>query len=167
MIQRLQNALISLSLVLSCFAWFLFVSFSLLRSLKLTSTIYLFLFLCFWLSLMLVSTGERQEWMETLQTTTRPPSCGSQKRSDSLSHLFSTNKRGLLELRSYKGRVLVSLAGSKVRLCKTEQVLLAPRGHPLYRMTASCLKREDNNHSLFESDKTELFMKEMEMFMHV
>ncbi|KAM4536920.1 arf-GAP with Rho-GAP domain, ANK repeat and PH domain-containing protein 2 isoform 1-T3 [Odontesthes bonariensis] len=65
--------------------------------------------------------GERQEWMETLKTATRPPACGSQKRSDSLSHLSSTNKRGLLELRGYKGRVLVSLVGSKVRLCKTEQ----------------------------------------------
>ncbi len=88
-----------------------------------------------------VSTGERQEWMETLQTATRPPACGSQKRSDSLPRPSSTNKRGLLELRGYKGRVLVSLAGSKVRLCKTEQVLPAPPGLPLYRMTASCLKR--------------------------
>ncbi|KAI3376380.1 hypothetical protein L3Q82_016862 [Scortum barcoo] len=65
--------------------------------------------------------GERQEWMETLQTTTRPPACGSQKPSDSLPRPSSTNKRGLLELRGYKGRLLVSLAGSKVRLCKTEQ----------------------------------------------
>ncbi|XP_039997410.1 arf-GAP with Rho-GAP domain, ANK repeat and PH domain-containing protein 2 [Xiphias gladius] len=65
--------------------------------------------------------GERQEWMETLQTAKRPPACGSQKPSDSLSHPSSTNKRGLLELRGYKGRVVVSLAGSKVRLCKTEQ----------------------------------------------
>ncbi|KAL3046378.1 hypothetical protein OYC64_004396 [Pagothenia borchgrevinki] len=65
--------------------------------------------------------GERQEWMETLQTATRPPACGSQKRSDSLPHPPSTNKQGLLDLRGYKGRVLVSLAGSKVRLCKTEQ----------------------------------------------
>uniref|UniRef100_A0A669CCW8 ArfGAP with RhoGAP domain, ankyrin repeat and PH domain 2 n=1 Tax=Oreochromis niloticus TaxID=8128 RepID=A0A669CCW8_ORENI len=60
--------------------------------------------------------GERQEWMETLQTATRPPACGSQKRSGTLPHASSTNKRGLLELRGYKGRVLVSLAGSKVRL---------------------------------------------------
>lgn len=126
-----------------------------------------FPFLCYWLSLMLVSTGERQEWMETLQTATRLPPCGSQKRSDSLSHLSSTNKRGLLELRSYKGRVLVSLTGSKVRLCKTEQVLSAPPGHPLYRMTASCLKWEDNNRSLFEADETERFIKEKGMFMHV
>lgn len=96
---------------------------------------------CFCLSLMHVSTGERQEWMETLQTATRPPACGSQKRSNSLSHPSSTNKRGLLELRGYKGRVLVSLAGSKVRLCKTEQVLPTPPGLPLYRMTASCLKK--------------------------
>ncbi|XP_070710813.1 arf-GAP with Rho-GAP domain, ANK repeat and PH domain-containing protein 2 [Pempheris klunzingeri] len=65
--------------------------------------------------------GERQEWMETLQTATRPPARSSQKCSDSLPYPSSTNKRGLLELRGYKGRVLVSLAGSKVRLCKTEQ----------------------------------------------
>lgn len=92
----------------------------------------------FCLSLMHMSTGERQEWMETLQTATRPPACGSQKRSGTLPHASSTNKRGLLELRGYKGRVLVSLAGSKVRLCKTEQVLPTPSGLPLYRMTASC-----------------------------
>ncbi|CAG5929182.1 unnamed protein product [Menidia menidia] len=65
--------------------------------------------------------GERQEWMEALQTATRPPACGSQKRADSLSRVSPTNKRGTLELRGYKGRVLVSLVGSKVRLCKTEQ----------------------------------------------
>uniref|UniRef100_H2UKC4 ArfGAP with RhoGAP domain, ankyrin repeat and PH domain 2 n=1 Tax=Takifugu rubripes TaxID=31033 RepID=H2UKC4_TAKRU len=62
--------------------------------------------------------GERQEWVEALQTATQAPVCGSQKPSDSLP---SANKLGLLELRGYKGRVLVSLAGSKVRLCKTEQ----------------------------------------------
>ncbi|MEQ2287612.1 hypothetical protein AMECASPLE_014396 [Ameca splendens] len=84
--------------------------------------------------------GERQEWMVTLQTATRPPASSSQKHSDSLPHLSSTNKRGLLELRGYKGRVLVSLVGSKVRLCKTEQVLPTPLGAPLYRMTASCLR---------------------------
>uniref|UniRef100_A0A674MHQ9 ArfGAP with RhoGAP domain, ankyrin repeat and PH domain 2 n=1 Tax=Takifugu rubripes TaxID=31033 RepID=A0A674MHQ9_TAKRU len=60
----------------------------------------------------------RQEWVEALQTATQAPVCGSQKPSDSLP---SANKLGLLELRGYKGRVLVSLAGSKVRLCKTEQ----------------------------------------------
>lgn len=101
---------------------------------------HLLLSLCFCFSLVHMSTGERQEWMETLQTATRPPACSSQKRSDSLPHLSSTNKRGLLELRGCKGRVLVSLVGSKVRLCKTEQVLLTPPGPPLYRMTASCLK---------------------------
>lgn len=119
-------------------------------------------FPCSCLSLMHLSTGERQEWMETLQTAKRPPACGSQKPSDSLSHPSSTNKRGLLELRGYKGRVVVSLAGSKVRLCKTEQVLPAPLGLPLYKMTASCLKKDDNNHSLFEADEIE-----MEMFMNV
>lgn len=58
-----------------------------------------------------------------LQTATQTNVCSSQKPSDSLPHLPTANKLGLLELRGYKGRVLVSLAGSKVRLCKTEQVL--------------------------------------------
>uniref|UniRef100_A0A8D3A5L7 Uncharacterized protein n=1 Tax=Scophthalmus maximus TaxID=52904 RepID=A0A8D3A5L7_SCOMX len=65
--------------------------------------------------------GERQEWMEALQSATRPPACGSQKSPDGLPYPSSANKRGPLELRGYKGRVVVSLAGSKVRLCKTEQ----------------------------------------------
>ncbi|XP_061620373.1 arf-GAP with Rho-GAP domain, ANK repeat and PH domain-containing protein 2 isoform X2 [Phyllopteryx taeniolatus] len=64
--------------------------------------------------------GERREWMETLQTVARPSARGSQTRR-SLRRRSSTNKRGVLEVRAYKGRVLVSLAGSKVRLCKTEQ----------------------------------------------
>ncbi|KAM9335311.1 arf-GAP with Rho-GAP domain, ANK repeat and PH domain-containing protein 2 [Symphorus nematophorus] len=87
--------------------------------------------------------GERQEWMETLQTATRPPACGSQKRSDSLPHPSSTNKRGLLELRGYKGRVLVSLAGSKVRLCKTEQDYKAGLAIAEVELTAANIKDVD------------------------
>uniref|UniRef100_A0A672J1J9 ArfGAP with RhoGAP domain, ankyrin repeat and PH domain 2 n=1 Tax=Salarias fasciatus TaxID=181472 RepID=A0A672J1J9_SALFA len=62
----------------------------------------------------------RAEREGTTSASLSPLCC---KRSDSLLllHPSSTNKRGLLELRGYKGRVLVSLAGSKVRLCKTEQ----------------------------------------------
>lgn len=97
---------------------------------------------CVCLTLVHVSIGERQEWIEALQTATQPPACGSQKRSNTLPHLSSTNKRGLLELRGYKGKVLVSLVGSKVRLCKTEQVLPTPSGTPLYRVTATYLKEE-------------------------
>lgn len=67
-----------------------------------------------------MSTGERQEWVEALQTATQAPVGGSQKPPRSPP---SANKLGLLELRGYKGRVLASLAGSKVRLCKSEQVL--------------------------------------------
>lgn len=70
-----------------------------------------------------VSTGERQEWVEALQKAARPPACRSQKRGDSLTRPAPTSKRGPLELRGHKGRVLVSLEGSRVRLCKTEQVL--------------------------------------------
>uniref|UniRef100_UPI003AAFC4B0 arf-GAP with Rho-GAP domain, ANK repeat and PH domain-containing protein 2 isoform X1 n=1 Tax=Centroberyx gerrardi TaxID=166262 RepID=UPI003AAFC4B0 len=86
--------------------------------------------------------GERQEWMETLQTATRPPARGSQKPSDS-SPLPSTNKRGLLELRGYKGRVLVSLAGSKVRLCKTEQDYKAGLAIAEVELTAANIKDVD------------------------
>ncbi|XP_077355434.1 arf-GAP with Rho-GAP domain, ANK repeat and PH domain-containing protein 2 isoform X2 [Festucalex cinctus] len=63
--------------------------------------------------------GERREWMESLQGA-----CGFQTRR-SLCRRSSANKRGVLEVRGYKGRVAVSLAGSKVRLCKTEQDLEA------------------------------------------
>ncbi|XP_047462569.1 arf-GAP with Rho-GAP domain, ANK repeat and PH domain-containing protein 2 [Mugil cephalus] len=87
--------------------------------------------------------GERQEWMETLQTATRPPACGSQKRSNSLTHPSSTNKRGLLELRGYKGRVLVSLAGSKVRLCKTEQDYKAGLAIAEVELTAANIRDVD------------------------
>ncbi|XP_069563766.1 arf-GAP with Rho-GAP domain, ANK repeat and PH domain-containing protein 2 isoform X1 [Brachyistius frenatus] len=87
--------------------------------------------------------GERQEWMETLQTATRPPACGSQKRFDSLSRPGSTNKRGLLELRGYKGRVLVSLAGSKVRLCKTEQDYKAGLAIAEVELTAANIRDVD------------------------
>ncbi|XP_041820950.1 arf-GAP with Rho-GAP domain, ANK repeat and PH domain-containing protein 2 [Chelmon rostratus] len=87
--------------------------------------------------------GERQEWMETLQTATRPPACGSQKRSDSLPRPSSTNKRGLLELRGYKGRVLVSLAGNKVRLCKTEQDYKAGLAIAEVELTAANIRDVD------------------------
>ncbi|XP_069374868.1 arf-GAP with Rho-GAP domain, ANK repeat and PH domain-containing protein 2 isoform X2 [Paralichthys olivaceus] len=87
--------------------------------------------------------GERQEWMETLQSATHPPASGSQKPSDSLLHPSSTNKRGLLELRGYKGRVLVSLAGSKVRLCKTEQDYRAGLAIAQVELTAANIQEVD------------------------
>uniref|UniRef100_A0A3Q2QSQ4 Arf-GAP with Rho-GAP domain, ANK repeat and PH domain-containing protein 2 n=1 Tax=Fundulus heteroclitus TaxID=8078 RepID=A0A3Q2QSQ4_FUNHE len=93
--------------------------------------------------MLMVQTGERKEWMETLQTATRPPASSSQKPSDSLPHLSSTNKRGLLELRGYKGRVLVSLVGSKVRLCKTEQDFRAGLGICEVELTAANIKEVD------------------------
>uniref|UniRef100_A0A3Q1H731 ArfGAP with RhoGAP domain, ankyrin repeat and PH domain 2 n=1 Tax=Anabas testudineus TaxID=64144 RepID=A0A3Q1H731_ANATE len=65
------------------------------------------------------------------------------EKEDSLSHLFSTNKRGLLELRSYKGRVLVSLAGSKVRLCKTEQDYKAGLAITEVELTAANIRDVD------------------------
>uniref|UniRef100_A0A3B3C376 ArfGAP with RhoGAP domain, ankyrin repeat and PH domain 2 n=1 Tax=Oryzias melastigma TaxID=30732 RepID=A0A3B3C376_ORYME len=87
--------------------------------------------------------GERQEWIEALQTATQPPACGSQKRSNTLPHLSSTNKRGLLELRGYKGKVLVSLVGSKVRLCKTEQDFKAGLGISELELIAANIRDVD------------------------
>uniref|UniRef100_A0A3P9M0Q3 ArfGAP with RhoGAP domain, ankyrin repeat and PH domain 2 n=1 Tax=Oryzias latipes TaxID=8090 RepID=A0A3P9M0Q3_ORYLA len=87
--------------------------------------------------------GERQEWIEALQTATQPPAFSSQKRSNTLSHLSSTNKRGLLELRGYKGKVLVSLVGSKVRLCKTEQDYKAGLGISEVELTAANIRDMD------------------------
>ncbi|KAM3849702.1 arf-GAP with Rho-GAP domain, ANK repeat and PH domain-containing protein 2 [Diretmus argenteus] len=88
--------------------------------------------------------GERHEWMETLQTAARPPACGSQKPPDSSSPLpSSTNKRTLLDLRGYKGRVLVSLVGSKVRLCKTEQDYKAGLAIAEVELTAATIKDVD------------------------
>ncbi|KAM6908958.1 arf-GAP with Rho-GAP domain, ANK repeat and PH domain-containing protein 2 [Xenentodon cancila] len=87
--------------------------------------------------------AERQEWMEALQTATQPPARSSQKRSDTLSHLSSTNKQGMLELRGYKGRVLVSLVGSKVRLCKTEQDYKAGLAISEVELTAANIKDVD------------------------
>ncbi|XP_068611809.1 arf-GAP with Rho-GAP domain, ANK repeat and PH domain-containing protein 2 [Brachionichthys hirsutus] len=87
--------------------------------------------------------GERQEWMEALQAAVRPPACSSQTRSDVLPRHPSTNKRGLLELRGHKGRVLASLAGSKVRLCKTEQDYKAGLAIAEVELTAANIKDVD------------------------
>ncbi|XP_029382071.1 arf-GAP with Rho-GAP domain, ANK repeat and PH domain-containing protein 2 [Echeneis naucrates] len=87
--------------------------------------------------------GERQEWMEILQTPARLPAYSSQKPSDSLSHPSSTNKRGLLELRGYKSRVLVSLMGSKVRLCKTKQDYKAGLAIAEVELTAANIRDVD------------------------
>uniref|UniRef100_H3C452 ArfGAP with RhoGAP domain, ankyrin repeat and PH domain 2 n=1 Tax=Tetraodon nigroviridis TaxID=99883 RepID=H3C452_TETNG len=87
--------------------------------------------------------GEQQEWVEALQTATPAPVCGSQKPSDSLPRPPSANKLGLLELRGYKGRVLVSLAGSKVRLCKTEQDYRAGLAISEVELTAANIRDVD------------------------
>ncbi|KAM4611838.1 LOW QUALITY PROTEIN: arf-GAP with Rho-GAP domain, ANK repeat and PH domain-containing protein 2 [Polymixia lowei] len=87
--------------------------------------------------------GDRQEWIETLQPATRPPARGSQKPSATLPLPSSANKRGLLELRGYKGRVLVSLMGSKVRLSKTEQDYKAGLAITEVDLTAANMKDVD------------------------
>ncbi|XP_028331041.1 arf-GAP with Rho-GAP domain, ANK repeat and PH domain-containing protein 2 [Gouania willdenowi] len=87
--------------------------------------------------------GERQEWIETLLTAKHPPVGGSHKAPDSRPHPSSTNKRGLLELRGYKGKALVSLAGSKVRLCKSEQDFRAGLAITEVELTAANIRDVD------------------------
>ncbi|XP_023996671.1 arf-GAP with Rho-GAP domain, ANK repeat and PH domain-containing protein 2, partial [Salvelinus sp. IW2-2015] len=60
--------------------------------------------------------GERQEWMEALQTAIHSPASISQKPQK-----CGTNKHGSMELRGYKGKVYVSLTGTRFKLCKSEQ----------------------------------------------
>lgn len=81
--------------------------------------------------------GERQEWMEALQTAVRPPP------PPLPSPPPSANRQGLLELRGYKGRVLVSLTGTKIRLCKSEQDFKAGLGIAEVELTAANIRDVD------------------------
>ncbi|KAJ8269315.1 hypothetical protein COCON_G00119220 [Conger conger] len=60
--------------------------------------------------------GDKCDWINALQIAMRTQSSFSQKPSK-----CNANMWGYAELRGCKGRVFVSLMGSKLRLCKTEQ----------------------------------------------
>ncbi|KAM9407748.1 LOW QUALITY PROTEIN: arf-GAP with Rho-GAP domain, ANK repeat and PH domain-containing protein 2 [Salvelinus alpinus] len=82
--------------------------------------------------------GERQEWMEALQTAIHSPASISQKPQK-----CGTNKHGSMELRGYKGKVYVSLTGTRFKLCKSEQDFRAGLGISLIDLTASNIKETD------------------------
>uniref|UniRef100_A0AAZ3S1A5 ArfGAP with RhoGAP domain, ankyrin repeat and PH domain 2 n=1 Tax=Oncorhynchus tshawytscha TaxID=74940 RepID=A0AAZ3S1A5_ONCTS len=87
--------------------------------------------------------GERQEWMEALQTAIRSPASISQKPQK-----CGTNKHGSIELRGYKGKVYVSLTGTRFKLCKSEQDFRAGLGISLIDLTATNVK--DTDRRLFQ-----------------
>ncbi|XP_077445788.1 arf-GAP with Rho-GAP domain, ANK repeat and PH domain-containing protein 2 isoform X2 [Stigmatopora argus] len=85
--------------------------------------------------------GERGEWMACLQSAARPAGRGSGTRR--LRRLATNGKRGLLEVRGYKGRLVVSLAGSNIRLCKTEQDYVAGLAICQVELTAASVRNVD------------------------
>ncbi|XP_064878040.1 arf-GAP with Rho-GAP domain, ANK repeat and PH domain-containing protein 2 isoform X2 [Oncorhynchus nerka] len=87
--------------------------------------------------------GERQEWMEALQKAIRSPASISQKPQK-----CGTNKHGSIELRGYKGKVYVSLTGTRFKLCKSEQDFRAGLGISLIDLTATNVK--DTDRRLFQ-----------------
>ncbi|MBN3303978.1 ARAP2 protein, partial [Amia calva] len=60
--------------------------------------------------------GDRHDWINTLHLAMNTQYWISQKFST-----HSSDKCGYLDLRGYKGKVFVSVAGTKVRLCKNKQ----------------------------------------------
>ncbi|XP_045077647.1 arf-GAP with Rho-GAP domain, ANK repeat and PH domain-containing protein 2 isoform X1 [Coregonus clupeaformis] len=86
---------------------------------------------------------ERQEWIEALQTAMRSPASISRKPQK-----CGTNKHGSVELRGYKGRVYVSLMGTRFKLCKSEQDFRAGLGISLIDLTATNIK--DTDRRVFE-----------------
>ncbi|KAJ8008032.1 hypothetical protein DPEC_G00100520 [Dallia pectoralis] len=82
--------------------------------------------------------GERQEWVEALRMAMQTPASISQKPQK-----FCANKHGSVELKGYKGRVFISLTGTRFRLCKSEQDFKAGLGIALVDLTAANLKDTD------------------------
>ncbi|XP_077598646.1 arf-GAP with Rho-GAP domain, ANK repeat and PH domain-containing protein 2 isoform X2 [Stigmatopora nigra] len=85
--------------------------------------------------------GERGEWMACLQSALRP--AGSDCRRPRRRRLVANGKCGLLEVRGYKGRLVVSLAGCNIRLCKTEQDYQAGLGICQVDLTAAGVRNVD------------------------
>ncbi|KAF5902497.1 arf-GAP with Rho-GAP domain, ANK repeat and PH domain-containing protein 2, partial [Clarias magur] len=82
--------------------------------------------------------GERQEWLAVLQTALKSRS--------SVSHTpckLSSSKSGYVELRGHKGRVYLSLTGTKIRLCKTDQDFHLGLAITLVDLMSACVKHVD------------------------
>ncbi|XP_066537264.1 arf-GAP with Rho-GAP domain, ANK repeat and PH domain-containing protein 2 [Hoplias malabaricus] len=82
--------------------------------------------------------GERQDWLEVLQSALKSRSSISHKPSK-----HSSSKSGYVELRGHKGRVYLSLTGTKVRLCKTDQDFNTGIAIAVVDLTAACVKHVD------------------------
>ncbi|XP_076828614.1 LOW QUALITY PROTEIN: arf-GAP with Rho-GAP domain, ANK repeat and PH domain-containing protein 2 [Brachyhypopomus gauderio] len=82
--------------------------------------------------------GERQDWLKVLQEALR--------RRTTVSHeppAAAGGRSGSVELRGHKGRVYLSLAGTKVRLCKSEQDFNSGLAIAVVLLTAACVKPVD------------------------
>ncbi|KAG9274367.1 arf-GAP with Rho-GAP domain, ANK repeat and PH domain-containing protein 2 isoform X1 [Astyanax mexicanus] len=82
--------------------------------------------------------GERQDWLEVLQSALKSRSSISHKPSK-----HSSSKSGYVELRGHKGKVYLSLTGTKVRLCKTDQDFNTGMAIAVVDLTAACVKHVD------------------------
>ncbi|XP_072543701.1 arf-GAP with Rho-GAP domain, ANK repeat and PH domain-containing protein 2 isoform X2 [Salminus brasiliensis] len=82
--------------------------------------------------------GERQDWLEVLQSALKSRSFISHKPSK-----HGTSKSGYVELRGHKGKVYLSLTGTKVRLCKTDQDFNTGLAIAVVDLTAACVKHVD------------------------
>ncbi|XP_058251060.1 arf-GAP with Rho-GAP domain, ANK repeat and PH domain-containing protein 2 isoform X2 [Hemibagrus wyckioides] len=82
--------------------------------------------------------GERQEWLAVLQAAL--------KSGSSVSHMpckLRSSKSGYVELRGHKGKVYLSLTGTKIRLCKTDQDFNIGLAITVVDLTAACVKHMD------------------------
>ncbi|KAK3568028.1 hypothetical protein QTP86_028618 [Hemibagrus guttatus] len=82
--------------------------------------------------------GERQEWLAVLQAAL--------KSGSSISHMpckLRSSKSGYVELRGHKGKVYLSLTGTKIRLCKTDQDFNSGLAITMVDLTAACVKHMD------------------------
>ncbi|XP_047671506.1 arf-GAP with Rho-GAP domain, ANK repeat and PH domain-containing protein 2 isoform X2 [Tachysurus fulvidraco] len=82
--------------------------------------------------------GERQEWLAVLQAAL--------KSGSSVSHMpckLRSSKSGYVELRGHKGKIYLSLTGTKIRLCKTDQDFNTGLAITVVDLTTACVKHVD------------------------
>ncbi|XP_035375986.1 arf-GAP with Rho-GAP domain, ANK repeat and PH domain-containing protein 2 [Electrophorus electricus] len=82
--------------------------------------------------------GERQDWLRVLQEALKCRSPVPHKPWQ-----VSGGRSGYVELRGHKGRVYLSLTGTDVRLCKSEQDFNSGLAIAVVTLAASCVKQVD------------------------
>ncbi|TSL40981.1 Arf-GAP with Rho-GAP domain, ANK repeat and PH domain-containing protein 2 [Bagarius yarrelli] len=82
--------------------------------------------------------GERQEWLVVLQTALKSRLSVSQT-----SCKLGASKSGYVEMRGHKGKVYLSLTGTIIRLCKTDQDFNSGIAITVVDLTAACVKHMD------------------------